>query len=229
MNQNIGKLIVLDGTDGSGKGTQHSLLAKRLQQAAVKLETIDFPQYGGKSAGPIEEYLNGKYGEFEDVSPYVSSMFYTVDRFASKKRINHWLQEKKLILANRYVSSNMGHQGAHFPNVESRKQYWDWLLHQEYEVFGIPRPYKTYILFVPVEISQKLVLEKSQRSYLGNKKQDIHEKNKNHLMAAQEAFVQMSEAYKDIELVDCTKDGLLLEKAAINDILYSKIQADLKE
>ncbi|HAZ16553.1 MAG: hypothetical protein A3H59_01555 [Candidatus Jacksonbacteria bacterium RIFCSPLOWO2_02_FULL_43_9] len=218
-----GTLIVLDGTDGSGKGTQHMLLAKRLQTEGYAVETIDFPQYGSKSAGPIEEYLNGRYGEFEDISPYVASLFYTIDRFAAKKKLLVWLNEGKVVLANRYVSSNMGHQGAHFATLEERKKFWEWLSAMEYDVFGIPRPDWTFILSMPVEISQALILEKSQREYLGDKKQDIHEKNTAHLSAARSAYCDLTTVYDAIELVECAPDGILLSKQEIHDTLYKKV------
>jgi len=218
-----GTLIVLDGTDGSGKGTQHMLIAKRLQSEGYAVETIDFPQYGSKSAGPIEEYLNGRYGEFEDISPYVASLLYTIDRFAAKKKLLGWLNQGKVVLANRYVSSNMGHQGAHFQTLEERKNFWQWLSTMEYDVFGIPKPDHTFILSVPVEISQALVLEKSQREYLGDKKQDIHEKNTAHLQAAQLAYRDIAEVYDNVELIECVSGGTLLSKQEIHDILYQKI------
>lgn len=222
-----GKLIVLDGTDGSGKGTQHILLAKRLQNEGYAVETIDFPQYGLKSAGPIEEYLNGRYGEFENISPYVASLFYTIDRFAAKKKLETWKQEGKIILANRYVSSNMGHQGAHFETLDERKKFWQWLMAMEYDVFGITRPDWTYILSVPIEISQALVLEKAQREYLGDKKQDIHEKNSVHLKAAQSAYRDLDSVYTDVECIECAPGGNLLSKQEIHDILYTKVKTHL--
>jgi dTMP kinase len=127
MSQYPGKLIVLDGTDGSGKATQLELLKKRLEEEGFEVVTADFPQYNKKSAGLVEEYLSGKYGEAEAVTPYQASIFYAVDRFDARAQLRQWLAEGKIILANRYVSANMGHQGGKIKNALERKAFFNWL------------------------------------------------------------------------------------------------------
>ena len=106
-----GKLIVLCGTDGSGKATQAELLAERLKKEGHDVEVVDFPNYGEKSAALVEMYLNGDFGTAEEVGPYRASVFYAVDRYASSKKMKKWLDEGKIIVSNRYVSANIGHQG----------------------------------------------------------------------------------------------------------------------
>ena len=103
-----GKLIVIDGTDGSGKTVQTSLLVERLKKEGHPVEFIEFPQYGQKSSGLIEEYLNGKYGSAEEVGPYRASIFFACDRFAASSKMKGWLSDGKIVVANRYVFSNMG-------------------------------------------------------------------------------------------------------------------------
>jgi dTMP kinase len=105
-----GRLIVIDGTDGSGKKTQIALLEKHLKEQGYEVEKIDFPQYGHKSAGLVEEYLNGDYGQANEVTPYQGSLFYALDRYAASFTMKKWLAEGKVVLCDRYVSANMGHQ-----------------------------------------------------------------------------------------------------------------------
>ena len=111
MQKQTGKFIVIDGTDGSGKATQTELLVKRLAQAGYEVVMADFPQYGQKSAGLVEHYLNGKYGTALDVGPYRASIFYAADRYDASFQIRQWLKEGKIVISNRYVTANMAHQG----------------------------------------------------------------------------------------------------------------------
>src|SRR3990172_11995897 len=107
-----GKLIVIDGTDGSGKATQTKLLIKRLKKEGSKTAALEFPQYGAKSAGLIENYLAGLYGTADEVGPYRASVFYAVDRYDASQKIRRWLTEGRVVVADRYVTANMGHQGS---------------------------------------------------------------------------------------------------------------------
>ena len=152
-----GKFFVIDGTDGSGKTVQCKLLIERLEKEGYKVKSVDFPQYGQKSAGLVEEYLNGKYGQ---VNPYASSIFYAVDRFDASFKIRQWLDEGYVLVCNRYVTANAGHQGGKIHDPVERKKYFDWLLEMEYGTFGIPKPDLNIILHVPAETSQLLVDKK---------------------------------------------------------------------
>ena len=157
MQNNKGKFIVIDGTDGSGKATQAGLLAEKIKKENFSVELADFPQYGQKSAGLIEEYLNGKYGTAADVGPYRGSIFYACDRYDASFKIKKWLNEDKIVVSNRYVTANMAHQGGKIKNAEDRKKYFNWLNDLEYEIFNIPKPDINIILHVDAAIAQKLV------------------------------------------------------------------------
>ncbi|MBI4778894.1 deoxynucleoside kinase, partial [Candidatus Falkowbacteria bacterium] len=148
MNKNQGKFIVIDGTDGSGKATQTQLLAQRLERVGLNVAIADFPQYNTKSAGPVEEYLSGKYGSPEEVGPYQASIFYACDRYDASFKIKTWLAEGKIVISNRYVTANMGHQGGKISNLLEKKHFFDWLYQLEYEIFNIPRPDLNIILHV---------------------------------------------------------------------------------
>ncbi len=110
-NTYLGKFIVIEGLDGSGKSTQSKLLTQYLRKEGYKVEKIDFPQHGEKSAGLVDEYLNGKYGSSEEVGPYRASVFYACDRYDASFKIRKWLKEGKIVVSDRYVASNVGHQG----------------------------------------------------------------------------------------------------------------------
>ncbi len=104
-----GKLIVIDGTDGSGKATQTNLLVEKLKQKNYDVEIADFPQYGLRSSALVEDYLNGKFGTAKEVGPYRASIFYACDRYAASFKIKKWLEQRRIVICNRYVSANQGH------------------------------------------------------------------------------------------------------------------------
>lgn len=148
MENKRGKFIVIDGTDGSGKTTQLELLKSKMISEGHEVEVADFPQYNTKSAGMVEEYLSGKYGSASEVGPYKASIFYAIDRFDASATINKWLDAGKIVLANRYTSASLGHQGGKISNPLEKKLFFNWLFDLEYKIFEIPRPDLTIILQV---------------------------------------------------------------------------------
>jgi dTMP kinase len=135
-----GIFIVIEGTDGSGKGTQFKKLTERLVAEGHDVATFDFPQYELPSSYFVKEYLNGKYGDVGAVGPYTGSLFYALDRFEAAPKIQQALAEGKVVLANRYVGSNMAHQGTKFRHAEERRGYFIWLDNLEFEMLRSPRP-----------------------------------------------------------------------------------------
>jgi dTMP kinase len=221
-----GIFIVIDGTDGSGKTTQLNLLVKKLREQGYNIEVADFPQYNNKSSGLVEEYLSGKYGSAEDVSPYTASVFYAVDRYDASFKLRNWLDQGKIIISNRYVSASMGHQGGKIKNPEKRKKYLDWLQNFEYNIMGIPKPDLTLILHVKSEISQKLSLERNREDWK-DKTKDIHEENLQHLKDAETAYLEIAKLPK-FKLVECCKDNTILPIEEIHKIILQKIKPLLK-
>nr|AIA18603.1 Thymidylate kinase [uncultured bacterium] len=122
-----GKFIVIEGTDGSGKGTQFKLLKKRLEADGYDVEVFDFPQYDQPSSHFVKEYLNGNYGTVDEVGPYTASLFFALDRYEAGKKIQDALDAGKIVLSNRFTGSNMAHQGTKFNHVEERRGYFIWL------------------------------------------------------------------------------------------------------
>jgi dTMP kinase len=224
-----GKLIVIDGTDGTGKHTQTMLLKENLEKLGYLVETIDFPRYGEKSAGLIEEYLNGKYGSVNDVTPYQASIFYAVDRYAASFQICKWLKEEKIVLCDRYVSANMGHQAAKIENQKEKDKYLDWLFDLEFNIFNIPKPDINILLYIDSEIARKLAQENKDQKFTNDvKKNDIHEKDKEYMKKALSAFLYVADKYSWIK-IDCSdNNNWIRNREDISKEILEKIKNQIR-
>jgi thymidylate kinase/thymidylate synthase ThyX len=224
---NEGLFIVIEGTDGSGKGTQFKLLAERLKDAGYIVDTFDFPQYDQPSSFFVREYLNGKYGTAEEVGPYTGSLFFSLDRYQAAPAIRKALDAGHIVLCNRFTGSNMAHQGTKFDHPEERRGYFVWLDNLEFQMLGIPRPTLSFVLRVPAEIAQSLVDQKGARNYT-DKKRDIHEADLRHLQRSVEVYDDLCKLFpKDFTPIDCTKNNMLQSITAINNLLWEKISTML--
>jgi dTMP kinase len=190
-----GKLIVIDGTDGTGKATQTGMLIDRLKNEGRNVLMQDFPRYGQRSANLVEDYLNGEFGTAKEVGPYRASIFYACDRFAASREIQRSLQSGAIVVSNRYVSANMGHQSGKIHDLRERDKFLDWLDKLEFEIFQIPRPDLQLLIYADPKIAQRRVDKKGHRNYVGGVKRDIHEADINHLRNASEAFLYCAEKF----------------------------------
>lgn len=216
-----GKFTVIEGTDGSGKTEQFKKLIEKLEFCNFKVATFDFPQYGKPCAYFVEQYLNGKYGSWEEVGPYKASMFYALDRFGASKEIKEELQEGKIVISNRYVASNMGHQGSKINSKAERIKLYKWLDELEFEILEIPRPDLNIVLHVPAEIAQKLVDKKGEREYLKGVKRDIHEADIEHLRQAERAYLEIVKLFpRQFKLVECVENNVLLSIEDIHEKVW---------
>lgn len=198
--------VVIDGIDGSGKWTQIQLVAESLKSQGKKVQILDFPRYGEKSAFMVEKYLNGEY--WKDISAKQASIFYAVDRFQSYHDNKQNFDEYDYILSNRYVSASMIHQAGKISDENEKQEFLKWLEDLEYNIFWIPKPDKTIFLNVSPEMSQKLVMKKQQREYLKWwKKMDLHEEDKNHLTNAHASAMQIVQDHPDWVKIDCEANG----------------------
>ena len=222
MDKSVGKFIVIDGTDGSGKATQTELLANRLRAAGLTVKIADFPQYNTKSAGLVEEYLSGKYGSPEEIGPYRASIFYAADRYDASFKIRKWLAEGKIVISNRYVTANMGHQGGKIDNPLERKNYFEWLDKLEYGLFNIPRPDLNIILYVPAEISQQLALGRAKVDWAG-KTRDIHQESLNHLKKAEQSYLEIAKTFPSFALIECARNGQIMPREEIASLVWRKV------
>lgn len=223
-----GKLIVIEGTDGSGKATQSKELLVRLAKENIQTAYFDFPQYGQKSAGMVENYLNGLYGSASEVNPKVASMFYAVDRYDASFKMKKDLAEGKVVICNRYVSANMGHQTGKIDGKKERKEFLDWLLDLEFNFFKIPKPDLVILLYVPYLVAQKMVDSKAHRDYIAGKKRDLHEADSEHLKKAEEAYIEVAKMY-NWKVVDCTRNGEILSIPEIHELVWKEVKKVLDD
>lgn len=218
--------IVIDGTDGSGKATQTKLLVDRLNREGHAAEQISFPSYGKPEAFFVEQYLNGYYGASGDVSSKKASLFYALDRFHNSQKIRDLLSQGTILVSDRYVSANKGHQTAKIANPAERKAFIAWLNELEYDILGIPVPDLTILLHVPSKIAYDLIAKKDERSYLKGKPRDIHEADPEHLNAAEQAYLELP-TVDDKErwmIVECVEHEKLLSIEDIHERLWSVVK-----
>jgi dTMP kinase len=219
------RIIVIEGGDGSGKKTQFDLLLARLQGLGVPVATFDFPRYKTPGAHFVERYLNGDYGGLNEVSPRRASLFYAVDRFEASEAMRAALRDGKVILCNRYVASNMAHQGAKLTDVFARRDFLNWLFELEFEILGIPRPGLNIILNVASKTSFELVSHKEQREYIKEGNRDIHEGNVNYQEATRRAYLEIAMLFpQDFALVECMEANAILPPQVVHDRVWAVVQ-----
>ena len=233
MKDKKGKFIIFEGLDGSGKSTQTKLLFKALKKSGFKAVKIDFPQYGKKSAGLVEEYLAGKYGSAKEVGAKRASIFYACDRYDASFKIKKLLNKGVIVVSDRYVASNMGHQGGKIKDKNKRSEFFKWLYNLEYNFFGIPVPDIAFVLETSPQLAYKLsgkitdrLKKKRKELYLGKKKRDLHEQDIDHLKDALNSYAQVLEEFpEDYKAIKCIKDGELLSP----EIIHKKIWEEVKK
>ena len=201
----MGKLVVIEGLDGSGKATQAKLLAKSLKEAGNTVREVSFPDYESDSSALVKMYLAGQFGTHpDDVNAYAASSFYAVDRYASYKKDWQEIYRNGIIIADRYTTSNAIHQCSKLPR-EQWDVFLDWLFDYEYRLLGIPAPDLVVYLKVDPTLSQKLMTER----YHGNEeKKDIHEKDMEYLNRCQ-AAAQYCADRLGWKTIDCTSAGVM--------------------
>jgi len=226
-----GKLIVIDGVDGSGKNTQADLLIRHLRRDGKKVKIMDFPRYDENFFGRfIAHCLSEQYYNWTHIHPKIASIVYAADRWEAKEKIEKWLKEGYTVILDRYISSNQIHQGGKIANVKKREAFIKWLAEMEYKVFKIPTPDLTIYLSLPIEMVLKLIKDrdyKGARAYLGSKK-DVHEKDKNFLKNSIKSALWLAETQKGWIKIDCAKNGKMETRENIHEEVCKKIKKVLK-
>jgi len=211
-----GRFIVIEGTDGSGKGTQIQLLAEKLKSFGIPVKVVDFPRYEENIYGRlVGRYLKGEFGGIENVSPYLASLTYAGDRMLAKDLMWDWLNKGGLIIANRYVISNKIFMSARLP-VEERQRYLDWEDELEYKTNGIPKEELVIFLHVSSKLSQKNLKGKGARSYMGGNKKDIHEKDIKYQEAVRQVYLQFAQTEPDWAFIECTENNEMKTREEIH-------------
>ena len=212
-----GKLIVFEGTDGSGKATQSKLLLERLQREGFDCRPLTFPRYGKPSAAPLEEYLHGAYGSHpEAVNAYAASTFFAVDRYASYQQDwGKYYESGGILVADRYTTSNAVHQASKLPEGE-RQAFLKWLFDFEYRLLQLPEPTLVFYLDVPTEITEKMMRCREAQT---NTTADIHEQDDGYLRACRRAAQKTAEECA-WHCIDYSQNGEMRNAGDIHEEIY---------
>ena len=225
LKKSKGKLLVVDGGNGSGKTTQVKLLIDYLKRENVPVKYYDFPQYYTSFHGKtVAKFLRGEFGDIEDVSPYLASLSYALDRATVKKEMDDFLKRGGFIIANRYVTSSMAHQGAKFENEKERAEFLKWLSELEYKVHKMPKENLVIYLYVPWKIGKSLTKGRDQQKYLKGKSEDIEEKDIKNRVNSENLYLKLANSNNHWKIVNCVENGKMLSE----DTIHKQILAILK-
>ena len=221
-----GKLIVFEGTDGSGKATQTALLCGELDRRGIPYRRLEFPRYSEDSSALIRLYLGGAFGDDpEAVNAYAASTFYAVDRYASYQRVwKDYYQGGGLVVSDRYTTSNAVHQGSKVPEGE-RAEFFRWLYDLEYDRMGLPRPDLVVLLDMPVELSEQLMRKREQST---GTHADIHERDEDYLKKCRDVALHAAKYY-GWRTVSCAKDGAIRGVEDIHEEVYAIVKSCLED
>ena len=223
----MGKLFVIDGTDGSGKQTQFEMLENRLKKEKIDYKTVSFPNYDSPSSALVKMYLSGEFGEDpKKISPYIASTFYAVDRYATfQKEYKEYYDNGGIILADRYTTANMVHQAGKIQDKEERKEFLDWLCDLEFNLYGLPKPTEAFFLNMPPEYALKL-MENRENKFTHDTKKDIHERDKNHIIDSYNSACDLVGKYNWYE-VKCIREGQIRAIEDIHEEIFEEIRKQI--
>jgi dTMP kinase len=216
---NSGKLIAIEGIDGSGKRTQVELLTLTLKARGHSVYSTGFPQYDSWFGKMVGQFLNGDLGSLENVDPHFSALLYAGDRFEAKTKLEAALDNGQIVLVDRYIGSNLAHQTARIPPAK-RSEFLGWIEHLEYRIYGLPRENLILYLRVPPHEAQRLVERKSARSYTSAQK-DLLEASLRHLEDAAEMYDSLSRSapWATIQCFDAMRGAIREPEEIAMDVL----------
>jgi dTMP kinase len=215
-------LIAIEGIDGSGKGTQAKLLHQRLLDAGRSSELISFPRYSQTHFGQtIGRFLNGEFGKLDQVDPHLAATLYAADRFESIGVLSELLESKDVVVADRYVASNVAHQGAKKVGVE-RTALQDWILKTEHEVFRLPRAKLVVHLDLPAETAQILIARKAKRDYT-DQAADLQEADHDYLDSVRQAYLELASREPDWSTISLLHGDRLKSIDEVGEEIWSVV------
>lgn len=225
----MGKLFVIDGTDGSGKQTQFDLLKKHLTEDGIEYRTVSFPNYDSPSSSLVKMYLSGEFGEnAKDVSPYIASTFYAADRYATfKKELKEYYENGGIILADRYTTANMVHQAGKITDETEREKFLNWLFDLEFNIYGLPVPTEVFFLNMPPKKVEELIKNRENK-FTHNDKKDIHERDSKHLEDSYNAACSLVGKYNWNE-VKCVKNEEIRTREDIHNEIYNVVCREIQK
>lgn len=221
-----GKLIIIEGGDGSGKATQTKRLVQHLQDDGRQVMAVSFPDYDSDSSALVKMYLRGDFGtEADAVNPYAASAFYGVDRFASYQlKWKQFLEDGGIVVADRYTTSNMLYQMIKIDSKDEQQAYLDWLEDFEFRKLGLPVPTQVILLDVPLAVTAQLMAERTGKT--GGQTGDIHEKNRDFLRRCHEAYHMLAVRY-GWTCIACADENGLRSIEDIHGDVYKEVMTVL--
>ena len=219
-----GKLITIEGTDCSGKETQTNLLIKKLREEGYQVQNFSFPNYSSPTGKIIGGPYLGKDGfdscYFEEgstkVDPKVAALYYAADRKYNIDKINFLLNQGYNVILDRYIYSNMAHQGGKIENKEERINMYNWLDKLEFDLMELPKPDLTIFLHMPTKVAEELKRHRREKA-------DGHEKDGKHLEQAEISYLELAKKYNFVT-IECAENGKPKDIEAINQIVYNKVK-----
>ena len=200
-----GKLYVIEGVDGSGKATQTELLYQALLAEGKPVRKVSFPDYDSPSSSLIKMYLNGEFGtDPQSVNAFATSVFFAVDRFASfRKDWKEFYENSGIIIADRYVTSNLVHQAGKISDAAEKERYIQWLSDLEYNIFGLPKP--DYVIFLDMPPAYSLKLRQQRNELKQGLTADIHEADQTYLQNAYKNAIGIAK-HQEWHTISCVAD-----------------------
>lgn len=225
----MGKLFVIDGTDGSGKQTQLQKLKENLDKKGIEYKTVSFPNYDSPSSSLVKMYLSGEFGtDAKAISPYIASTFYAADRYATyKKDFEEYYNNGGIILADRYTTASMVHQTGKITDEKEREKFLDWLFDLEFGIYGIPKPDLVFFLNMPPKNSLEL-MKARENKFTHTEEKDIHERDASHIQDAYNAACSLVDKY-DWHEIKCVKDDKIRTIEDISEEIFSKVLENIEE
>lgn len=219
-----GKLIAIEGIDGSGKGTQTARLVDGLRAAGRRCATLSFPRYTETFfGGRIGDFLNGKFGSLAEVDPFLAAALFAGDRFESKAVLEEALARHEVVVLDRYVASNVAHQAGKRSGAD-RRRLTDWIERLEFEIYGLPRPDGVFLLDLPAAEAQKLIARKAARTYT-DRAADLQEADSSYLEGVRQVYLELASASPNWKVVPVVQGTAI---RSIDEIAGELLQAALR-
>ncbi len=221
-----GKLVVFEGIDSSGKATQQRFLIDSLRAKGLEVEALDFPRYSEFFGSLVGRYLAGEFGKINDLPVEFTALLYSIDRYQLKKQIEQKLAEGTILVANRYVFSNIAFQSEKFHEEKEKKDFWQWL---ECVESRMPKADLVFLLDLPVSTAVSLMRGKDrEKSYRGGKERDLHESNYAFLERVRKNYLLLANEKKNWVIIDSVSNGALRQKEEIAKEVLEETRKCLK-
>ena len=216
-------LVNIEGIDGSGKGTQAARLQARLVAQGCRTQLVSFPRYRETNFGhKVADFLNGRFGQLNEVNPFLASLLYAGDRFESKAWLTDAIEHHDVVIFDRYVASNMAHQASKLDGAE-RAELIAWIQQLEFGVYELPRPDLSVLLDIPPQVAQQLIARKAPRDYT-EQAADLQESDSTHLERTRQVYLELARTQPGWKRVSCVQEGQLRTADEIEAEIWGLVQ-----